>query len=674
MAKADPELEMYRNLVPVPDHFEDGFGGKTIVGALFLGFIMLPASIYLSLFLGASLQGPAQWVTVILFAEMVKRSMKTLRQQEIMVLFYMTGLALSGGVGQPLLWNQYFVQSAAATGMGIAPEIPSWYAPSKEILQQEGRNFFTRAWMTPILLSAGTLLISRIDGFGLGYAMYRLTSHVEKLPFPMAPVGALGVSALAEDRSNTQRWRWRCFSLGGVIGLVWGIIYVGVPAVTGAMFTTGVKIVPIPWLDLTPSISKNDFLPATPLNLIFDLGLVLGGMVAPFWAIVGGLIAVISSLVMNPILHKHGYLPTWKEGMGIVDTGFSNTLDFYLSFGLGLMFAIFIVSVIPVIKPLFRMFPGVRTSSQPRESRFTLAGLKHVLFDRNRDRGDLSIFTALCIYVCSTTIYIVICLLMMPGDPVTGVGRFPWLFFLGFGFIYQPIISYINAKLAGMVGLSVSIPMVREASFILSGYTGAAIWFAPIPINDYGGAASSFRTMELTGTRLTSLIKTEILVFPILVLASLLFAQLIWRIAPIPSEAYPFTKEIWHQQALSQSLVVTSTLDGSSPFLEAIKGKIILWGLSAGLGLFGLLSFLNLPTFLIYGVVGGLGTAAPGAIIPTMIGALLSKFYFQKKFGAETFKKYSMILLAGFSAGVGLIGMASVAINLIVKSTTTLGY
>ena len=33
-----------------------------------------------------------------------------------------------------------------------------------------------------------------------------------------------------------------------------------------------------------------------------------------------------------------------------------------------------------------------------------------------------------------------------------------------------------------------------------------------------------------------------------------------------------------------------------------------------------------------------------------------------------------MIILAGFSAGVGLIGMAAVAIALIAKSTTTLGF
>src|SRR5262245_34926762 len=132
MAKMiDKELEQYSRLMPVPDHFEEGFGLKTVIGALFMGFLMVPGTIYLSLFMGGSLGGAAQWVTVILFSEIVKRSMKSLRQQEIFVLFYMTGMVLS--VPFPLIWNQYFVQSPAAVGFGIATEIPKWFAPQKAV-------------------------------------------------------------------------------------------------------------------------------------------------------------------------------------------------------------------------------------------------------------------------------------------------------------------------------------------------------------------------------------------------------------------------------------------------------------------------------------------------------------------------------------------------------------
>ena len=37
----DKELEQYQRLMPVPTEFEDGFGIKTVIGALFIGFLMV---------------------------------------------------------------------------------------------------------------------------------------------------------------------------------------------------------------------------------------------------------------------------------------------------------------------------------------------------------------------------------------------------------------------------------------------------------------------------------------------------------------------------------------------------------------------------------------------------------------------------------------------------------
>ena len=37
--RMDKEIQEYRDLVPIPDRFEDAFGPKMIVAALFLGLI-----------------------------------------------------------------------------------------------------------------------------------------------------------------------------------------------------------------------------------------------------------------------------------------------------------------------------------------------------------------------------------------------------------------------------------------------------------------------------------------------------------------------------------------------------------------------------------------------------------------------------------------------------------
>ncbi|MFW6372883.1 MAG: peptide transporter, partial [Thermodesulfobacteriota bacterium] len=109
----DKELQEYRDLLPQPDHFEEGFDWKTIIGGIFIGFLMMPGSMYLQLVIGSGIGPAARWVTIILFAEIAKRSYTELKQQEIFLLYYMAGAALASPF-QGLLWNQYLVQSDAA--------------------------------------------------------------------------------------------------------------------------------------------------------------------------------------------------------------------------------------------------------------------------------------------------------------------------------------------------------------------------------------------------------------------------------------------------------------------------------------------------------------------------------------------------------------------------------
>jgi len=679
MAKnvTDQELQQYRDLMPPPDHFESGFSIKMLVAALFLGFIMVPGSIYLSLFSGASLGPAAQWVTIILFAEVAKRSMKSLKQQEIYLLFYMTGIALAGsahvhgGLLSQLLWNQYLVQAPATNALGVASEIPYWVAPQQEVIEGT-RTFFTSHWLSPILFIVGLMVVQRVDRFGLGYALYRLTSHVEKLPFPMAPVGALGITALAESKQSKERWRWRCFSLGAVLGAAFGALYLGVPTITQSLFGRTVQVIPIPWIDFTHVVSTESFMPATPLNLVFDLTFFILGMVLPFWAVVGGFVGLLITWTLNPFLYDQGVLTTWQPGMKVVDTLYSNHIDFYLSFGIGLALSIFLFSVFQAIRPLIANLIWPKSKEVDEELEEERASLRE-LFVRNKERGDLSIWLALAIYVGSSLTYILISSLLL-WNHEKGWTDFPVLFFTGFAFLYQPVISYVNAKLEGTVGQTVQIPMIREAAFIFSGYKGAEIWFCPIPMTDYGRTTQFFRVLELTGTKLTDVIKVEFLTVPILAVTSLLFCELIWRLAPIPGPAYPFTQEVWDLQARMFALQITATTEGTSEFLEAIKFDVIGWGL--GLGMFGFifLTFLNLPTFLVYGAVRGLGQTSPGHILFELAGAMVGRFYFQRKFGHEAYKKYVMVLFAGFSAGVGLIAMGAVAFALIAKSTTPLGF
>src|SRR5271163_1810253 len=96
-AADDPELKEFRELMVAPDHWEEGFGIKSMVGGLFVGLIMTPASMYMNLVTGRDIGGAAQWVTVILFIEVARRAFTSLRRPEIYVLYYMAGASLVGG-------------------------------------------------------------------------------------------------------------------------------------------------------------------------------------------------------------------------------------------------------------------------------------------------------------------------------------------------------------------------------------------------------------------------------------------------------------------------------------------------------------------------------------------------------------------------------------------------
>jgi hypothetical protein len=649
--RIDEELELYRDLMEVPSTYEDGFNWKTVLGAFFIGFVMMPGAIYLGLVAGQSLGAAAEWTTIILFTEVARRSFTTLRRQEIYLLFYVAS-AVSGGAFAGLIWNQYFVQSPAARGFGIAENIPSWVVPQPNSPAIVQRTFFHRDWLFPILLLLFGQIVGRAQGFTGSYALFRITSDIEKLPFPLAPIAAQGSTALAEITTKEETWRWRIFSIGAMIGLVFGVFYVGIPSVTGAILTKPLQLLPIPFIDLTRNTEK--ILPATATGITPNLGLVITGLVLPFWVVMGGFISAILTLVACPLLYHWGVLTTWREGMETINTTFANSIDFFMSVGIGTAFAVAVIGFYSV---------GKQLRETQRERRAGARGARS--FAPPPGRGDFSLWLAVGIFFGATLMYVILCAYLVEG--------FPWWYFVIFGFIITPMESYVNARMVAIVGQYIGIPYVREAAFLLSGYKGVDIWFAPIPLGNYGGGAQGFRILELTGNKITSMLKAEVLLVPVMLFCSFIFWSFMWKLAPIPSQAYPFAQKMWHLQALRQALWMTATTENNQLFLRAIHWNYIIGGFVFGLGLFMILSRLGLPTMLVYGLIRG-SQVIPHDIFPEVIGAFISRYYLEKRFGKKRWKQYATVLAAGFSCGTGLIGMGCVAIAMISKSVTHAPY
>ena len=656
----DKELEQYRSLMEVPSSFEEGFTWTALIGATFIALLMVPGAMYMGLLAGGGIS--SQWVTVILFLEVARRAHKQIKRPELFVLFYMSAAAMGNPFGG-LLWNQFFVRSQAVAGAGLADYVTqvSWLAPADPAILDQ-RTFFNPAWYPAIGMVLFGTLVGRIGGISLTYGLFRLASDIEKLPFPMAPVGAQGIMALVEQQTEEgaktdpkEGLRWRVFSIGGVLGMTFAAIYTAMPAVTGAIFGTPIQIFPIPFVDL--SAKTADLLPAVATGLTLDLGVFMVGLVLPFYALLGSFLAMIATCIANPILRTAGLLPTWRPGDNTIQTQFKNNLDFYFSFQIGIALAVAAVGIWQVWRSL--KANRARAATQQAAQAAEPLGLVGEPKPKST-RGDINFKFILSVYVLAT-----LCYILLSGYLIDWDARVMFVLVF-FAYIYTPLVSYVTTRLEGMAGQSVQIPMIKEAAFLLSGFQGIKIWFLPIPMADYGSGTVFYRQAELTGTKLWSIWKAEIVLVPIVLVASIMFAQFIWSLAPIPGPDYPFAQMMWELNAANQCIMYTSTLGKFSQFQEAFNPYYLAAGSTIGVSLFALLWSFNVPVMFVYGVIGGLGQSMHN-ILPQFLGACLARFHFERRMGMK-WRQYAPVVTAGFGCGAGLMTMLAVGFNFLTKS------
>ena len=575
------EVEEYRALLEAPDKFDEGFTLRTVIGVLFISLIMTPGEMFLGLFTGGGIGAAAQWVTVILFLEVSKRSFTSLKRQEIYLLVYVASalVAREEGAFLDLLWRQYFVRSAEAEQFGISRILPWWWAPSPDSEAIAERTFLHRDWLAPILLLVVGTIMGRIAWFTSGYMLFRLTSDREQLPFPTAPMSALSAMALAEDSgSEEETWKWPVFSIGAVIGAVFGVIYVGVPVVTD-LWGSKIEILPIPFWDLTHYFGN--LLPATPLGIALHLGPIFSGLLMPFWSVVGSFAGVMLHTAASPFLYELGWLPRWEIGMDTIRTQIATGIDFWRAFSIGITLAVTFVS----FYQLFTIGREKRAELNEKlrlQKSDQLSVCKHVDCHQAAEirgyclkhlgRGDFNMWVCAALF-CVAAIYpIVLAKTLFPTLVSTGL----LVIFVLIAFVYAPILSFVSARLDGLVGKEISIPYIDEAIRFMTGFRGVEIWFVPFPARNFGGHAEGFRVVELTGMRFTSLLKAELFMLPIVFGVSLMYWTFLWRLAPIPSESYPYAQLMWPLRAFDQALYLSSTMYSKMWRAgEELEGKIV---------------------------------------------------------------------------------------------------
>ena len=629
--------------------FENGFTLRAMIATVFCTLVMMPMTIYLKLAGGSGLGQAGQWVTMLLLVEVARRSFVQLKQQEIVILMSLLGIvAITAGPFEGLMWHRYFTESAQAANAGITEHIPTWVSPPAGSVAIGTRSFLQWEWAGPIALAVGVLILGRVLSLSLGFVLFRLTNDMERLPFPLAPVAAGGAIALADSSADKDTWRWRAFLFGIFVGAAWTFATNLFPYLTSRYLHAPMNV--FNFLKFDYSVRLQFFLPAAVFGVDFALGHLLLGMVMPFHIVVGMTVASLAAHVgVNPLLVWTGIAKDWQLGMSAGATAQTLGKNFWVSASMGIGFGMAAIGIITMVQRLGRRVDRAETDRADR---------------LRKQRGDYPIGLCIALGLAALIGQVILCRYLIP--------NFHFWILITLGLIYSPMMSYVTARLVGMMGGGTwtTIPHMTEGILLCTGYQGVGVWFAPLPISNFGGTVQTFKQLELTRTRFSSLLYANAFGLPLLVVGSLVFWNVFWKLAPIPSGAYEHAQKQWPARAYSRSIWMSLTLPGTSAreaLASAIHPKLMIGGGTFVMGLFGLFSLFKWPLALFYGAIGGYAQA-PAAMVGRVAGALIGRYAIAPRFGKENWKRSAPVVLAGFGCGVGLLHGILLTVHILDKA------
>ncbi len=634
------------NVVAEP---KPGFTWRSALALLVTSLVFTPISIYLQLVAGISSIPAVAIVMAILFSEITRLTGNPLTKQEILIIYQMSALA-AGATTCYLaqVFKSYVMTSPIAwsfrlNGIPLPQLIPSWWAPPPSSSAYVYRTFLHWDWLIPLLIvNIQSGLFYYLVEISLALMVTHIYVEIEKLPFPLAAVDVSLVTTIAEREPA----RMKLFVLSSFPGLVWGSILYLIPSLTG------ITLVPLPWLDLAPWTSK--WLPGAILGLSTDIFPYVSGFFIPFHVALYMFASSIAVWVVGNNLTLtmfRSFFPEWVEdyfqGMSTAQAYSRSLLRVWIVPQIAFAYASVLVAliftgrnIVQAFKPLFSL------RSKLNSSFINLSLLRKIII----------------MYVVGTVGSVILFHILVPHFPL-------WI-----AFALSVFVSFLNAIIStrsiGETGYSVSIPYEWYTAVYLSGYRGVDAWiFQPVigglPSLE-GGApywAYMAKVAYLTQTRLMDVFKALVFNIVLYNVFSFVWTEFFWRIAPIPSSAYPYAVASWPAQLVGTAVWITGGIS-VKPWLFissfAAMSAILLAGEVAS-------RMLHLP-FSSMGILMGT-MSIPPFTIPILIGSLLNKYVLPRLIGRERWENDKAVMVAGLSTGQGVATGVGIALLLISKAT-----
>jgi len=634
----------------VLERFKSGISMTSLVAIAYAMVVFTPAAMYLGL-MGVPAGIGGTWFMLLLFIEMARLSGLRISKQEAMIIFIFGG-GLMSGVPELLINRAWLRQSDIVRLFGLEHEFPDWFGPSPDSGAFLSRNLLHPAFIYPLswrLLLAFALVFS---GFAIGIWARELFIEAENLPFPLQKMSAETVLVLTgEEEKEGGEFPSRILCAAAVIGFLYGFALYALPFLYQSWTGQYRSFIPIPWFDWSSQIER--FLPGAFLGLATDLGFYTLGFVLPFANVLQMFIGSFAvwvigawlTVYLNP---PYGPFDWWFTGMP-AQTGWGRAwLYFFTTPYIGLGFAAGLMPLLFHSRLLIRAF-----SSRARP-------LKERLSDPIPGGKSTIIVPIIAIIIITSGLFI-----FFTGDFSM---KYPWVLPL---FIVVPFINILLVgRGLGETGITISVTGVTNIIYYLV-KAPTAVWMAPQPgaiSGGYGAPAPSewlarFKLAQLTETKASSLLKISLLFLPIATVVSFLFMQVLWSMAPIPSEKYPGPAIFWPAEVA----ITCVWIKGREVGLFNVPNLV--YAFIGGAAIYAFSYFSHLPISLISLTAGA--SQPPHYALAWLIGGIVA-LGLRRVLGKEFWGRYRYILAGGIALGEGIAVTLGVSIALIINSLWTL--
>jgi hypothetical protein len=524
-----------------------------------------------------------------------------------------------------IIYRSYYVHSPFAWSYKVndtplALMVPTWMAPRYDSPAYNLRTFFQPAFVVPLLLYLAWFAITVLSD--LAISTFTANVLVEKMdfPFPAAAIDTSMATFVAEREPSVARYFLVPFVFGSAFGMIVYLPYV--------IFQRA--FIPIPFVDFTSWMQE--VLPGSVLALPTTLSSYVGGMILDAKV---GIWMFISSAIIWIILNSlfvttfKNYAPEWAseylKGMGLM--AITNRSMLRLWFGPQLGFTLAIIAFV-IFKLRKGLVSALRTAlSKDRTSSLLMSPKKSLL-----------------LFVIGSLLSVLLYNMMVPMVPI-------WVPVF-YTFVMGGLMGLMSAASLGMIAYS--IPQFTFAWHSLVYLTTPLQLYQAYAFDPPrgGGSTAGFcqqvKASLIVGAHPRDLIKIWIIGSLLAQFVGLIAVDFFWRVAPIPSAAYPMTVYNAISSAYIDSMLTTRmvTINFNTVVIPAIILTTLLFigGYLESKGAF----------FSLMGLTVGLFTT-PYAVFGLLVGSLVGSYIMPRYLGGkENWSRIRGYVIAGEVTGEGL--------------------